>query len=232
MRGKISIIIPVYNEESSIDDLLTYLEKHSDKDILQEIIVVDGHSTDLTSEIVKRHPVHYIFASKKGRAAQMNEGAQKASGEILYFLHADTLPPAKFMQHILGVYHQGYPAGCYRLSFDESRLLLKLYGWFTRFDVKAFRFGDQSLFIDRKLFFEIGCFNEDLIVMEDNEIIQRIRPKSKFIIIPKSVTTSARKYRENGMIRLQLIFTIIYILYHLGIPQSQLVAFYKNHIRI
>ncbi|HKJ30816.1 MAG TPA: TIGR04283 family arsenosugar biosynthesis glycosyltransferase [Balneolales bacterium] len=226
----ISIIIPVYNEGKTIGSLVRYLKSKRVSDQECEIIVVDGKSEDDTVQTAKKAGAHVINSPKKGRARQMNYGAEKAKGEILYFLHADTFPPQTFIDDIQKTFEKGFLAGCFRLQFDEARWLLRFYGWCTRFDIPAFRFGDQSLFISKSLFEEIGRFRENLIVMEDNEIIYRIRKKSKFKIIPKSVTTSARKYEKNGYVRLQFIFTLIYCLYHLGVPQQGLVKIYKEYI--
>jgi rSAM/selenodomain-associated transferase 2 len=226
----ISIIIPVFNEEKTIGSLLHYLNNVAEIHVIKEIIVADGQSTDQTVQIAREAGAKVITAKRRGRSRQMNEGAEHASGDYLYFLHADTYPPRSFVSDIQNTLHKGYQAGCFRLHFDNTHLLLRFYGWCTRFDIPAFRFGDQSLFINRKLFKEIDGFREDLIVMEDNEIIHRIRKKAGFRIIPKSVTTSARKYENNGFIRLQLIFTIIYVLYHFGLPQEQLVKIYRKYI--
>lgn len=230
MSVPISIIIPVLNEESAIDRLLAFILKQKLPGTETEVIVVDGGSTDDTPDIVQKYPVKFIRSARKGRAIQMNDGARNAKGGILYFLHADTFPPESFMREIMIAFKNGYLAGCYRLKFDDVHPLLKMYGWFTKFDLPAFRFGDQSLFIDRSLFFEIGAFREDLIVMEDNEIIHRIKQKSPFIILSGNVTTSARKYRQNGVIRLQMVFTLIYILYHIGVSQKNLVKIYRTFI--
>lgn len=231
MSIDISIIIPVLNEEETIDPLLFYLENHTGNDYESEIIVVDGGSTDDTVEIVGRYSVKTIRSPAKGRAIQMNEGARKARGKWLYFLHADTFPPEDFIRQIADAFQNGVLAGCYRLQFDDAHPLLKMYGWFTRFDIPAFRFGDQSLFIEKELFFEIGAFRENLIVMEDNEIVGRIQEKTRFIILSHYVTTSARKYRQNGVIRLQLIFTLIYILFHAGVSQNSLKKIYRTFIK-
>ncbi|HKJ46384.1 MAG TPA: TIGR04283 family arsenosugar biosynthesis glycosyltransferase [Balneolales bacterium] len=226
----ISIIIPAFNEEKTIGSLLHYLNNDTGHDSIKEVIVVDGQSTDQTVQIAREGGAKVITAKRKGRARQMNEGALLSSGDYLYFLHADTYPPRTFVSDIKKALQKGYKAGCYRLNFDSTHLLLRFYGWCTRFNIPAFRFGDQSLFIKREFFEEIGRFREDLIVMEDNEIIHRIREKAGFRIIPKSVMTSARKYKNNGFIRLQLIFTLIYVLYHFGIPQEQLVKLYNDFI--
>lgn len=227
----LSIIIPVFNEEETIGSLLSFLEVHAGPDHDYEIIIVDGGSTDNTIDIAGKFPVKVIKCPARGRSIQMNEGARSAGGELLYFLHADTFPPEDFLREITQAYQSGISAGCFRLRFDDTHPLLKMYGWFTRFDVPAFRFGDQSLFIEKKLFFEIGSFRENLIIMEDNEIVGRIQDSTRFIILSQYVTTSARKYRNNGVIRLQLIFTLIYILFHAGVSQKGLVKIYRTFIK-
>jgi hypothetical protein len=118
---------------------------------------------------------------------------------------------------------QGYGSGCYRLAFDQPHWFLRANCWFTRFNLNAVRFGDQSLFVKREIFEKAGQFREDLVVMEDQEIIGRIRRHTRFKVFPRSVTTSARKYRENGIYKLQGVFFLIYFMYQLGFSQEQLV---------
>ena len=226
----ISIIIPTYNEQESIGDLISYLKENCDKEKV-EIIISDGGSTDLTKKIVQESSALLVESSKRGRGAQMNFGAKQAKGELLYFLHADTYPPKTFFSDIKNSVSKGYRAGCYRLSFDDNHPLLRFYCWFTRFNIDYFRFGDQSLYIEKNLFEVINGFNEQYIVMEDQEIVKRIKKKTSFKILSKSVTTSARKYRQVGIVKLQLIFTIILIRYYLGSPQEKLVSFYKSAIK-
>jgi hypothetical protein len=97
--------------------------------------------------------------------------------------------------------------------------------------VDAVRFGDQSLFVRRDVFEKAGRFREDLVVMEDQEIIGRIRKYTRFKVFPRSVTTSARKYLQNGIYRLQGVFFVIYFMYQLGFSQEQLVRAYRWLIR-
>ena len=160
----------------------------------------------------------------------MNHGAALAKGEVLFFLHADTHPPVSLVRDIVTAVQEGYSAGCYRLSFDHSHWFLRLNCWFTRFDFTPFRFGDQGLFVTRELFTRIGGFNTDLLLMEDQEIIQRIKQFTKIKIFDSAVTTSARKYLENGIFRLQLIFILIYALYKFGLSQEKLIALYRRLI--
>lgn len=227
----ISIIIPVFNEEEHIGGLIRYLKKKCLVDTPSEIIVIDGGSEDRTVDIAVEAGARVINASKKGRARQMNEGYKSSKGDTLYFLHADSIPPVTLATDITRAVKQGYEAGCYQLRFDDDSRLLRLYGWFTRFDIPAFRFGDQSLFVTRRLFEKSGMFSESLILMEDNEFIGRLRKHGSFRILPGILTTSARKYRDNGNLRLQLIYTLIYTLFYFGVSQKTLVNFYRKHVR-
>lgn len=226
---KISIIIPVLNEAEGIAQLLKHLRNNSWPENILEIIVVDGGSTDATVEVAKKAGATLVN-SAKSRARQMNAGAHSAAGPLLYFLHADSFPPAQFDASILEAVKNGYSAGCFRLKFDYRHPLLDFSAWCTRFDVPAFRFGDQSLFVTKKVFEASGRFREDLVVMEDNEIMARLKKQACFTILPESVLTSARKYLKNGVWRLQFLFTLIYFGYHLGVSQEKLVRFYRRSI--
>lgn len=223
----ISIIIPTFNEANKIGGLIAYLKKFTHQGQV-ETIVVDGGSSDNTVESAQKNGVVTVASPQKGRAKQMNYGAKKAKGEWLYFLHADTTPPPTFIADIRNAVNTGYGFGCFRLRFDSNHPVLKFYSWFTRFDIDFFRFGDQSLFVNRELFKRIGGFDESLIVMEDQEIISRLKSHAQFTIIKNPVTTSARKYERFGVFKLQLIFTIIVCLFYLNISQEVTVHFYTT----
>ena len=226
----ISIIIPVFNEEAAIAELLTFLSRCKGIDNA-EIVVVDGGSTDTTAKVVNSFGVKFFESPQKGRASQMNYGASQAKYEILYFLHSDTFPPKNFIEQIKRGVNKGYQSGCFRLSFGISHPVLQFYSWFTRFDVDFFRFGDQSLFTERELFERAGGFDEKLLVMEDQEIVKALKRQGKFKILKDSVITSARKYQKVGVIKLQVIFLMIVILYYLGVNQITIVHFYRESIK-
>ena len=228
----VSIIIPTYNEAGSIEALLRHLSHAgAATDAAVEIIVADGHSTDATAARARRAGARVLACPTKGRAAQLNHGARHATGSILYFLHADTLPPVGFLGHIRQAVAAGYGCGCYRLAFDEPHWFLRANAWFTRFNLEIVRFGDQSLFVLKTVFEQAGGYREELLLMEDQEITRRLRRHARLRVLPASVVTSARKYRENGVFRLQGAFSLIAILYHLGVSQPALLRTYRSLIR-
>lgn len=230
-KPSISIIIPVLNEEKSISHILTYLENNSSKENIEEVIIVDGGSVDKTISIAAEKGAT-VINSPKGRAKQMNSGAKKAKGDILYFLHVDTLPPSHFDKSILSAIQNNHKAGCFQMCFDSDSRFLKFFAWFTRVNHTICRGGDQSLFITKKLFTKIKGFNEEYIVYEDNEFIERLYKKTYFKILPEKVKTSARRYEERGTVKLQYHFGIIHLKNLLGAGPEKLHDYYKRKITI
>lgn len=226
----ISVIIPVLNEEKNVGKLISHLNENS-AGYITEIIVADGGSTDRTMNIGREMGAITLLCNKKGRGVQMNEGAAAAKGDILYFLHADTIVPNGFDQLIIQAYKNGYKSGCFRLRFDDTHWALHLYSWFTRFRTTLVRFGDQSLFVDKELFEKLGGYDKSLVVMEDQELVRRIRAKASFKLLKEYVVTSSRKYRDNGVFWLQTIFVLIFLLYYAGARQQMLVHLYKSLIK-
>ena len=224
----ISVIIPTYNEEAVISTTIKSLWQYDDGNLIKEIIIADGGSSDETCRMALSEGVKVVVCPKKGRAAQMNYGASLSTQKILYFLHADSAPPYHFSTHILKAVHRGYGAGCFMLQFDHSNLFLKANCWFTRFNVTAFHYGDQSLFVDRGVFEQVNGFSEAHLVFEDYDMIKKLKKKTSFYIIKKAVTTSARKYRENGIFKMQGIFYLMYFLYRSRFSQEKLVSIYKS----
>lgn len=227
----ISIIIPILNEQDFIGILLQHLQINSSADTIKEIIVVDGGSTDNSEQIVKKFPSVKFLKSEKGRAKQMNFGANHSSGTILYFLHSDSFPPEHFDQHILKEVEKGNKAGCFRIQFDSDHWWLRLASWLTQFHWRACRGGDQSQFITKELFDDIGGFDENYIIYEDNILINELFARKQFVVINKKLQTSARLYRKHGVWKLQYHFWTIYVKKWFGADAKELFAYYQKNLQ-
>lgn len=225
----LSIVIPVYNEEKQLPLLLKHLEESSAGNI-SEIIVVDGGSTDGTSELAKKTPKVKYITSQKGRAVQMNTGAKIASSDILYFLHADSFPPLNFDSLIINEVEKGNKAGCFQMKFDKDHWWLNLMGFFTKFNHISCRGGDQSLFLKKDLYNELGGFDESYRVYEDNEIVKRLYQSGNFTVIKSWITTSARLYEKMGIWNAQLLYVEIYWKRRSGASAEELYTHYYKRI--
>ena len=232
----INIIIPVYNEALRIKETLSYLVKNSSSENILEICVVDGESSDRTKdavlEMINDNPNIRLISSAKGRATQMNIGARETSGDILYFLHADSIPPVGFDNYILDEVKKGNWAGCFKMRFDHSHWWLRLASWLTHFNWRACRGGDQSLFITRDLFDEIGGFNEEFKIFEDQLIVKELYKKNQFVVIQKWLTTSARLYERVGIWKLQYHFWAIYVKRWFGSSPENIYRYYCRYISV
>jgi len=230
--NKISIVVPVLNEEATIGKLIHYLITNSSPKNIAEIIIVDGGSKDKTQRIVSQLKNDHIklLNAPKGRAKQMNTGAKYASGNILYFLHADSFPPQDFDQFIISEVNGGNPAGCFKMKFDHTHWWLRLASWLTQFRWRACRGGDQSQFITKDLFEELDRFDENFTIYEDNDLINKLYRRNQFVVIQRVLTTSARRYEKKGIWRLQYHFWTIYVKKWFGASAEELHAYYLKNI--
>ena len=148
----LDIIIPAYNEYHNLKHLLPYLLENTDP-LLTNIFVIDAKaSTDNSADLCKSLPVNYIKSSSTQRSMQLNEGASFNAGDVLFFLHADVIPPTNFYSLIKSHIALGFEAGCFSYKFNSQRLILKLNSFFTRFKGVFTGGGDQGLYISRKRF--------------------------------------------------------------------------------
>lgn len=218
----ISIIIPVVNEEENLEKLLPYLQENK----AEEIIVVDGGSTDKSRVVAKKFQVTLI-SSAKGRAKQMNAGAQAANGDLLYFVHADSLPPKSFSSAILNHLNKEIQFGCFRSLFATKNKFLLFNSYFSRFKGLMFRGGGQTLWITKELFNRLKGYDESLQLMEEYDFIKRASRLSDYQVIQQDVLVSTRTYDDHGNFKTQLVYAFVMFGFFRGIPQDKLLRFAK-----
>lgn len=227
-----SIVIPALNEEHGIFNLLQLLVDRASDPYLLEFIVVDGGSVDRTVNEVDRFGKAYpkidvkSIDSEKGRGLQMHNGSVAATHEVLYFLHADSYPPQDYDFHILNAVGQGKPAGCFRMRFRSWHWWLMIIGWFSRFSWKVSRGGDQSQYITRSLYKKIGGYNTSVPIYEDYLLINKLYEMDTYHVIQKWLTTSARRYEEVGVLKLQWFYLTIYWKKYQGASIDEIYAYY------
>ncbi len=226
--SRLSIIIPVLHEAGNINDHLDHL--HSlDPSGYTEIIVVDGDAEGGTIKMVRDEKV-VTAISDPGRAIQMNRGAARASGDILLFLHADTLlPPDAFEKIRRYMSDSRFVAGAFDLGIGTGRRLLRITEHYValRTRLTNIPFGDQAVFIRKEYFEKIGGF-KPIPIMEDVEIMARIRKRGdRICIIPEKVTTSARRWEKEGVLFSTFRNWTLQILYLVGVPPERLAKFYR-----
>jgi len=224
-KKQISIIIPTLNEAKVIEETITRLPKSEQV----EIVVVDGGSSDGTDVIARKLGAH-VLATAPSKAEQMNAGAAEARGDVLLFLHADTRLPANFEEKVMAaVSRKGFCAGAFTLGIDSEDwglgFIERVANWRARFFKMPY--GDQALFVSRDLFFEIGGF-ADFPIMEDFELIRRLKKKGKIDILPESVRTSPRRWQNLGVYKTWLLNQIIIGAYFIGIPPRRLAFWYRR----
>jgi rSAM/selenodomain-associated transferase 2 len=219
---KISIIIPVLNEAKAI--ALTINQAQNATAV--EIIVVDGGSTDGTRQAANHVQV---ITTPPGRAVQMNAGAAVAGGDILLFLHADTLLPVGFDTWVRQTLAQPrIMAGAFELKIDGQspglRLVEKMVNWRSRYCQMPY--GDQAIFLKTTTFQELGGFPQQPI-MEDFELIRRLQRQGKIAIAPFPVITSARRWQKLGILQTTLINQIVIVAYFCGVSPNRLAFWYS-----
>jgi len=220
-----SIIMPVLNEEAVLEYHLSNLVRQiSHYDC--ELLIVDGGSTDRTIEIAQRFGK--VISSRRGRAAQMNSGADIAKGEVLLFLHADTLLPDDAFRVIeQALKAQEVVGGAFRICFNCDQWAYQLVAFSTNLRSRIYKIftGDQAYFVRSVSFKAIGGF-PDQPLMEDLEIITRLRKIGNVVLLPRYVTTSARRHEKIGLIRSVLFMWYLRTLYKLGTSPVKLQRMY------
>jgi rSAM/selenodomain-associated transferase 2 len=229
---ELSIVIPSREEPEVIEKYLPDILNRIQDSSRSELIFVNANPNPNLERLINKYPsLSYCFSPLARRSSQMNLGASRASGNYFLFLHLDSLPPQNFDALVISSLKSGSESGCFQLRFDLDHWLLNFSSWFTRFPSPFYRGGDQGLFVERSLFESIGGFREDYVVFEDIDICRKLLKRKTFEVLSSHVVTSARKYRKNGVVRLQFYFTILSIFYWLGVKNHQLVVLYKKLIK-
>jgi rSAM/selenodomain-associated transferase 2 len=223
--AKISIIIPAINEAGNIKKAIATTQVN----LNIEVIVVDGGSSDDTVAIAQSLNVK-VISSSPGRAVQMNAGAIAASGEILLFLHADTRLPTGFDEMIRTALQQPKTtAGAFKLRIDASPLSLRWVEWGVNLRSHFYQmpYGDQAIFLTKEIFQQIGGFPE-LPIMEDFELMRRLKRIGRVVIISTPVLTSARRWLQKGVFKTTLLNQIVIIAYLLGVSPERICSWYRR----
>ncbi|MFQ5603186.1 MAG: TIGR04283 family arsenosugar biosynthesis glycosyltransferase [bacterium] len=230
MQGKLSIIIPVFNEAETLPRILQDIhdcQQSLDQPI--ECIVVDGGSTDCSVAVCKKFEVQ-ILQSVKGRGQQLAAGACKATGEVLLFLHADCrLSAAHCLTALSTIQQKEVFAGGFRLQFSEKNFILRFAEWFNniRFFFSRIIYGDHGIFISRENYFKAGGFSPQPL-FEDVDFSRRLRKHGRVILVNLPLVTSSRRFFAGGVIRTYLKMAVLHILYWVNVSPQRLAKIYQN----
>jgi len=222
-RPYLSVIIPALNEERSVDRTI---KAAYDEDA--EIIVVDGGSSDRTGTIAEDAGAK-VLTTRKGRALQQNAGAASARGKVLLFLHADTLLPERYVEHVFEtLLSRRTAAGAFRFKTDCRVPLISAVEWMTNVRSRLFQlpYGDQALFIERAQFNAVGGFPH-VSIAEDLLLVRRLRKHGRIRIAEAEAVTSGRRWQRVGVVRTTLINWIIMTGCHLGVSPDSLAPLYR-----
>jgi len=223
----ISVIIPTLHEEKTLPATLAGLRHPA----FSEVLVVDGGSRDRTlADIAPDNPLTRVLNVPMGRARQMNSGAAAANGEILLFLHADTLLPPTAAEDITRAMADTRIAGGRfdaRLVPDRGLLWVvgRMMSWRSR--LTGIATGDQAIFVRRKVFEELGGF-PDLPIMEDIAFSRRLKQSGPLAALRSCVLTSGRRWERHGAIRTILLMWWLRLLFYLGVNPGRIKRLYGD----
>lgn len=224
---KISVIIPVYHEDETLLLTITHLRAMAYTQSY-EIIVVDTHAITTLHRFTLEN-VHLAYA-KKGRANQMNEGALKARGEILLFLHADTRLPYHWDRGIEQALEH-HTAGAFSLGIDDKHPALRLIEMMAnlRTSITQLPYGDQAHFFKTSFFKSLDGY-ANIPLMEDVELMQRLKKRGeKIALLKPKVLTSARRWHKEGILYTTLRNRVLSFLYSVGLSPEKLIQYYQTH---
>jgi rSAM/selenodomain-associated transferase 2 len=223
--SKLSIIMPVLNEG---DGIAAALDALADLRALgTELIVVDGGSRDATVQQAQLRADQVVLAPR-GRALQMNAGAEKASGEVLLFLHADTRLPAEADRVVLNGLNRSRRAwGRFDVRIEGRSPLLPVVAWLMglRSRLTGIATGDQAIFVSREAFQAVGGFPA-IALMEDIAMCKRLKRLGRPLSLRMCVTTSGRRWEKNGVLSTILLMWRLRLAYFFGADPKKLARQY------
>jgi rSAM/selenodomain-associated transferase 2 len=223
----LSIVIPCFREHDLLPAALQRLRALMAQPEDCEVIVADAHFDARSENAVDAAGMCYLPVGMVRRSAQMHAGAMAAQGDVLLFLHIDTVPPLHFDALIGSAIRTGFSAGCFRMRFDDTAPFFRFFGWCTKLPWGLARGGDQGLYVAAALYHRTGGFSTHMDIMEDIDMWRKLRRKGPFHIIASQATTSARRYHAIGKYKLQTIFAYIHLLYWMGASQEKLLKAYR-----
>ncbi len=221
----ISVIIPALNEEKTIIGCIESVLKEG---VPCEIIVADGGSTDRTLELALSQTGVIVTDSPKGRGIQMNSGSAVAAGDILLFLHADTVLEQGWHNAVTDALEDpSVIGGAFRFSIDNPSAKYRIVEAWVRLRCLIFSlpYGDQAIFI-RKSAFDSICGYKEIPLMEDVDIISRMKKQGNLALLKKKAVTSVRRWLSRGILRTAIVNQITMIMYLLGVSPERLARFY------
>ncbi len=224
-RPTLSIIVPVYNEAPGIARALQSLAVLRRRGA--EVIVVDGGSEDETLTQALKHADQALVAAR-GRAAQMNAGARVAGGGVLLFLHADTRLPRKADERVRRALANGAHCwGRFDVRVEGRAFLLPVVAWLMnrRSRLTGIATGDQAIFVTRRAFERVGGFPQQEL-MEDVALARRLKRLSRPACLRAAVTTSGRRWQQNGVLRTIVLMWWLRLAYYCGVSPARLARWY------
>src|SRR5829696_4043439 len=223
--SRLSIIMPALNEGEEIGPALDAL--NSLRALGVEVIVVDGGSSDATIQRARLRADHVIKAPR-GRAVQMNAGAETAIGSVLLFLHADTrLPDAADILVLDGLARSGRVWGRFDVTIAGGSALLAVVTWFMnlRSRMSGIATGDQAIFVQREVFRSVGGF-PPIALMEDVALSKRLKRVGRPLALRQRVLTSGRRWEAHGIVSTILLMWRLRLAYFLGADPDTLAKRY------
>jgi rSAM/selenodomain-associated transferase 2 len=220
----ISVIIPTLNEEKNLAACLASIRA---EECPVEVIVSDGGSADQSRDVADRSGAKFL-TSRRGRGVQMNEGARAAGGEVFLFLHADTMLDAGWYEAVAdAMTDQRTAGGAFRFGIRNGRFRYRLLEGWVKFRCALCRlpYGDQAIFVRRHIFEKMGGYR-DIPLMEDVDLIERMKPLGSLRMLSPRAFTSERRWAEKGFLRVVLKNNLTMLLYRLGVRPERLHRFY------